>query len=132
MGNTNETTGAAKDDVGYDRNLYVKFVSFQKHRGYLSSYVVYKLNVSYRRFTWIIHKRHKEILELDSILIKKYSSQMSDIVVPRRRLRLIFTHDTKLLQQRGIDVALYLEKIGSHDVLFNSSIFKEFLEIGVV
>lgn len=130
MGN-GRSSESGYPELDTDRNIYVKLISFRRVAGTVLSSVVYTLQVSHRRFTWIIHKRHTDILELDNILLKKYELYLDNVTVPRRRMTLIFRDDPNILQKRGLDIAKYVENLGSRPNIFESLEFREFLEIGM-
>jgi hypothetical protein len=101
--------------------------------GSFGPYKVFELTISHQRYTWKIYKRYNELVDLHHKLKGTLMRQSLNINPPKSKLKLIWKrHDAKILRQRGLETALYLESLGTVEDVWTSEHLRDFLEISEV
>ena len=73
------------------------------------------------------------MVELHKKVKATLAHQRLNINPPKSKLKLVWKrHDSKILQKRGRDTALYLESLGTVESIWKSKELREFLEISEV
>jgi phosphatidylserine/phosphatidylglycerophosphate/cardiolipin synthase-like enzyme len=113
-----------------DRQVFIKLLSYQRLAGTFTTPVIYRYELRYQRYMWIIEKRFHEITQLDSALQREFPEVVT--VIKRPPTYWLWTPDKAFFDKRAQRVADYLQQLCDSKDLFDSKKLKLFLELSAV
>jgi hypothetical protein len=132
MGNA-KSGDANKVVLNPERNIYVNCLGSRVVSSRFLSFHVFIFSLGHKRYNWKIVKRFHEIKLLHKAFVNKYPQLMHGVDLPPNHYHLVqgqLSNDG--LTRRGVEIAFWLEIVGSKDVLFHDPEFRVFLELGEV
>ena len=129
--------GQTSSDHRYLENqlLYVKLLEYNTHppnTTFTQPFIVYTYQISYQRYSWILHKRFNEVHELYSYMTMRHRSATLHIPFPPKNFQFWRTLEDATVKERGERIAIYLESLATYQECLNDPQFWEFLEVGKV
>lgn len=129
--------GQTSSDQRYLENqlLFVKLLDYNTHpptTTFTHSFIVYTYEISYQRYSWILHKRFNEVHELYSYMTMRHRSATLHIPFPPKHFQFWRTLEDATVKERGERIAIYLESLATYQECLNDPQFWEFLEVGKV
>lgn len=130
MGNTISEISKIENQLIFIKLL--DYISYSSSNSLTNPFVIYKYEISYQRYKWIIKKRFNEVYKLYSYMMLHYRSKLRHIPFPPRYFQLWRTLEDVTVKERGEKIAIYLETLASYQDCLNDPQFWEFFEVGKV
>lgn len=115
--------------------LFIKlidYITYPPNNTLTNPFVVYKYEIRYQRYKWIIKKRFNEVYKLYSYILLHYKRHIRRIPFPPRHFQLWRTLEENTVKERGENIAIYLETLATYQECLNDPQFWEFFEVGKV
>jgi phosphatidylserine/phosphatidylglycerophosphate/cardiolipin synthase-like enzyme len=122
-------TGVLADNP--DRQVFVKLLSYQRHAGTFTTPVIYRYEIRYQRYMWVIEKRFHEIIALDNALHKEFPHLVSNVKRPPTYW--LWTPDKAFFDKRAARVADFIQQlVDSKELFADAKKLRLFLDISTV
>ena len=110
-----------------DREVFISLLSYTRLAATFTTPVIYKYEIRYQRYRWIIEKRFHEVMNLDVGLQRDFPEIVNAITRPPKYW--LWAPDKSFFDKRAQRIAEYLQQIVDSRDLFDSKKLRLFLEL---
>lgn len=127
MGNSKSVDLMIRDHP--DRDIFVTYKEMNLINGMVGRYMNYTFVVRYQRYNWNVYLRYNDLVQLDKVLLNKFSEEMEPVIRPRKYNKIIWNHDKQFLEERARLMTKYLQDLVDRPVLCENRFLRKLLNI---
>lgn len=131
QGNSRERGDVVIDPNNPDRQVFIKLLAYQRLAGTFTTPVIYKYEIRYQRYMWIVEKRFHDITQLDNSLQRDFPQIVASISRPPS-LYWVWSPDKQFFDKRAQRIAEYLQQLCDAKDVWESPRLRLFLELSEV